>query len=100
MRELLAAKANVDQLTGYGEERQNDREKEQGQEWIKEATECDFKVAVERKKPKSWLKSVSAFSNGIGGTLFFGTNVVPLYSHRIRIFSTTSRLRFCGYRCT
>ncbi|MDY2780105.1 MAG: ATP-binding protein [Bulleidia sp.] len=37
-----------------------------------EATECDFKVALETKKPKSWLKSVSAFSNGIGGTLFFG----------------------------
>ncbi len=30
MRELLAAKANVDRLMGYGEERQNDREKEQG----------------------------------------------------------------------
>ncbi|WP_296073240.1 RNA-binding domain-containing protein, partial [uncultured Holdemanella sp.] len=39
---------------------------------IAEATECDFKVALETKKPKSWLKSVSAFSNGIGGTLFFG----------------------------
>ena len=37
---------------------------------IAEATECDFKVALETKKPKSWLKSVSAFSNGIGGTLF------------------------------
>ncbi len=40
--------------------------------WIAEATECDFKVALEIKKPKSWLKSVSAFANGIGGTLFFG----------------------------
>ena len=39
---------------------------------IAEATECDFKVALETQKPKSWLKSVSAFSNGIGGTLFFG----------------------------
>ena len=39
---------------------------------IAEATECDFKVALEINKPKSWLKSVSAFSNGIGGTLFFG----------------------------
>ena len=39
---------------------------------IAETTECDFKVALETKKPKSWLKSVSAFSNGIGGTLFFG----------------------------
>ena len=33
---------------------------------IAEATECDFKVALEIKKPKSWLKSVSSFSNGIG----------------------------------
>ena len=40
--------------------------------WIAEATECDFKVALETKKPKSWLKSISAFANGIGGTLFFG----------------------------
>ena len=39
---------------------------------IAEATECDFKTALETKRPKSWLKSVSAFSNGIGGTLFFG----------------------------
>lgn len=49
---------------------------------IAEATECDFKVALEAKKPKSWLKSVSAFANGIGGTLFFGIdndrNVVGL----------------------
>ena len=41
---------------------------------IAEATECDFKVAVEKKKPKSWLKSVSAFSNGIGGILLFGVD--------------------------
>ena len=41
---------------------------------IAEATECDFKVALEKKKPKSWLKSVSAFANGIGGQLFFGVN--------------------------
>lgn len=40
--------------------------------WIAEATECDFMVALETKKPKSWLKSVSAFANGVGGTLFFG----------------------------
>ena len=41
---------------------------------IVEATECDFKKELEKKKPKSWLKSVSAFANGIGGTLFFGVN--------------------------
>lgn len=27
---------------------------------------------MEEKKPKSWLKSISAFANGIGGSLFFG----------------------------
>lgn len=37
-----------------------------------ETTECDFKRELETKKPKSWLKSVSAFSNGIGGKLIFG----------------------------
>ena len=41
---------------------------------IIEATEYEFKVAVEKNKPKSWLKSVSAFANGIGGTLFFGVS--------------------------
>ena len=41
---------------------------------IAEATECDFKIALETKKPKSWLKSVSAFAKGIGGTLFFGVD--------------------------
>lgn len=39
---------------------------------IAETTEYDFKVALETRKPKSWLKSVSAFANGIGGTLIFG----------------------------
>ena len=39
---------------------------------IIEATDCDFKIALEKENPKSWLKSVSAFANGIGGTLFFG----------------------------
>lgn len=42
------------------------------EKFIAEATEYDFKVALERKKPKSWLKSVSAFANGIGGKLIFG----------------------------
>jgi ATP-dependent DNA helicase RecG len=27
---------------------------------------------LEEKRPKSWLKSVSAFANGLGGSLFFG----------------------------
>ena len=37
-----------------------------------ECTAYDFKVMLEEKKPKSWLKSVSAFANGLGGSLFFG----------------------------
>lgn len=49
---------------------------------IAEATVCDFKEALEVKKPKSWLKSVSAFANTAGGSLFFGVdnshNVVGL----------------------
>ena len=39
---------------------------------IAECTEYDFKVMLEEKRPKSWLKSVSAFANGLGGSLFFG----------------------------
>lgn len=39
---------------------------------VAEAADCDFKGALEKRKPKSWLKSVSAFANGIGGLLFFG----------------------------
>jgi ATP-dependent DNA helicase RecG len=39
---------------------------------IAEATEYDFKSAAEVNKPRSWLKSVSAFANGVGGSLYFG----------------------------
>lgn len=39
---------------------------------IGEATAYDKKEMVERNKPKSWLKSVSAFANGEGGLLVFG----------------------------
>ena len=49
---------------------------------ISESTDIDFKETLEVKKPKSWLKSVSAFANGIGGSLFFGVaddkNIVGL----------------------
>ena len=41
-------------------------------ELLGETTEYDKKRSVEMRKPKSWLKSVSAFANGIGGTLVFG----------------------------
>lgn len=39
---------------------------------IAECTAYDFKLMLEEKKPKSWLKSISAFANGSGGSLFFG----------------------------
>jgi len=42
------------------------------EELLGEATEYDKKISLEVKRPKSWLKSVSAFANGIGGILFFG----------------------------
>lgn len=35
-------------------------------------TAYDFKLQLEEKKPKSWLKSICAFANGLGGSLFFG----------------------------
>ena len=40
--------------------------------FIGETTVYDKKEKIERNKPKSWLKSVSAFANGEGGTLIFG----------------------------
>ena len=42
--------------------------------FIGEATVYDKKEKIERNKPKSWLKSVSAFANGEGGTLIFGVS--------------------------
>jgi ATP-dependent DNA helicase RecG len=41
---------------------------------IAECTAYDYKEALEEKKPKSWLKSVSAFANTLGGSLFFGVD--------------------------
>lgn len=41
---------------------------------IAECTAYDFKVMLEEVKPKSWLKSVSAFANGLGGSMFFGVD--------------------------
>jgi ATP-dependent DNA helicase RecG len=47
---------------------------------IAEATEYEFKSAVEANKPRSWLKTVSAFANGVGGSIYFGVsdNGVPV----------------------
>ena len=42
--------------------------------YIGETTAYDKKESVEIKKPKSWLKSVSAFANTSGGLLIFGVD--------------------------
>ena len=39
---------------------------------IGETTAYDKKQMLEIRRPKSWLKSISAFANGEGGVLIFG----------------------------
>lgn len=51
----------------YGKEDNVDLSK-----YIGETSSYDKKVMLEERKPKSWLKSVSAFANTKGGKLFFG----------------------------
>ena len=41
---------------------------------IAEATEYEFKSELEVKRPKSWLKTVSAFANGLGGSFYIGVD--------------------------
>lgn len=41
-------------------------------ELLGETTEYHNKRDAEIRKPKSWLKSISAFANGTGGALIFG----------------------------
>ncbi|MDD6135005.1 MAG: ATP-binding protein [Selenomonadaceae bacterium] len=41
---------------------------------IGETTQYDKKVQPDFRKPKSWLKSVSAFANSLGGKLIFGVD--------------------------
>lgn len=42
------------------------------EELIAECSDYDFKEDIELTKPKSWLKTVCAYANGIGGKIFFG----------------------------
>ncbi len=44
------------------------------EKYIAESSVCEFKVSLEKEKPKSWLKSVSAFANRDGGVMLFGIN--------------------------
>ena len=42
-----------------------------------EASKADYKEQLEERKPRSWLKSVSAFANTHGGHLIFGVKNEP-----------------------
>lgn len=48
-----------------------------------EASHVDYKERLEEKKPRSWLKSVSAFANTEGGHLIFGVKNEPRRGRRI-----------------
>lgn len=39
---------------------------------ISETNDIEFKESLEISKPKSWLKTISAFANGIGGAIYWG----------------------------
>ena len=67
--------------------------------FIAECSSYDFKEMLERKKVKSWLKSVSAFANTDGASLFYGVNTVmggevhiDIYDDRIELVSPGAML--------
>ena len=45
-----------------------------GNKLIVECSTYDFKIKLEAKEPESWVKSISAFANGNGGSLFYGVS--------------------------
>jgi ATP-dependent DNA helicase RecG len=66
---------------------------------IAECSSYDFKEMLERKKVKSWLKSVSAFANTDGGSLFYGVSIVmgdevhiDIYDDRVELVSPGAML--------
>ena len=66
---------------------------------IAECSSYDFKEMLKRKKVKSWFKSVSAFANTDGGSLFYGVNTVmggeihiDIYDDRVELVSPGAML--------
>ena len=41
-------------------------------QYIAETSDVEFKLQLEQRDPRSWMKTVSAFANGEGGSLVFG----------------------------
>lgn len=74
--ECLVSRCESVLVFGYNIKTYNrdERRREMLEKLRAEATEWDFKAQLEIRKPKSWLKSISAFANGIGGTLLFGVD--------------------------
>ncbi|MDR1019790.1 MAG: hypothetical protein LBL73_03445 [Synergistaceae bacterium] len=57
---------------------------------IAETTEYEFKSELEVKRPKSWLKTVSAFANGLGSSFSLAwttTENLLGYDDRLEIYS-------------
>jgi ATP-dependent DNA helicase RecG len=61
-------------ILGISHNKRGEAVKSLSQLLIAEATEYEFKSAVEMNKPRSWLKTVSAFANGVGGSIYFGVD--------------------------
>ena len=72
-----------------------------GNKFISECTTYDFKRDVEEKKVRSWLKSVSAFANTEGGTLYFGVdddaNIVGVDNPQHKWIHDKCRASVCRY---
>ena len=45
---------------------------------IEDCTAYNFKVMLEEKKPKNWLKSLCAFAKGLGGSIFLSIIMMVL----------------------
>jgi len=59
---------------------------------IAEATEYEFKSELEVKKPRSWLKTVSAFANGCGGSIYFGVTDAGIVVGLVNVQQTADKI--------